>query len=455
MDVSKGGFVMRHTFVPRFMSVAGAVTMTAGLLAVWAGPSSARPVAAASVGQSLPDGTSCSTPVQTIDGIPFTGSETFEVGFADAINLPALYEINANGGIMCHQEKMTFYDDRSDAADALVAFDRELALNPSISWTQGDTTTTPVLLPVATRYKLPFLSAAGLGIYDKSTNPYFYRYAPPDPANGEAMAVWAQRKGYTRVATLFGTDAGSQGDLPGVINGLKAIHAKLVTQINIVPDQPNYRTDVERLLASKPQAIMTESDGPTASTFFSELKQLGSLVPIIGTSGVPSESYIGPLSKAIGTANFAKDFVAVVIGVPNPSAPAYKIYANDVSSVRAKLEAPWQQWVGNPYTLNGYSSAIIFALAMDWAHSTVGSVFNKYIPMVTAPGKNKVVVNSYKAGVAALKAGKSIQYVGALGPMVLNKYHNWFPDEAVQTFSPSAAASVVGVVTTQQIQKLG
>src|ERR1039458_9543176 len=151
MDVSKGGFAMRHRFVPRFMSVAGAVTMTAGLLAVWAGPSSAGPAAAARVAQGLPDGTSCSTPVETIDGIPFTGSETFEVGFADAINLPALYEINANGGIMCHQEKMTFFDDKSDSADALVAFDRQLALNPSISWTQGDTTTTPVLLPVATR----------------------------------------------------------------------------------------------------------------------------------------------------------------------------------------------------------------------------------------------------------------------------------------------------------------
>ena len=435
----------------RHLITAGAVLSVTGL-AVLTGASAAGAQVRSSVQAA---GGDCSKPVQTIAGVAFTGNESFQIGYFDAGTYPAVHEINAAGGIMCHKLQVITYDTKSDPADALTSFERVYALHQSVSWTGGDTLTTPTLLPVATRYKLPFVSASGASIYNTTSNPYFYRYSPPDAANGVAMSLYAQRKGYKRIATVFGTDAGSQGDLPGVLNGIKKTGAKLVSQINIVPDQPNYRTDVERLLSAKPQAIMTESDGNTAATFFSELRQLGKLVPIIGTSGVPSASYISPLSKAIGEANLKKDFTAVVIGVPNATTQAYKAYAADCRATKSQLQAPWQQWVGNVYTLNGYSEDIVIALAMDWAHSTVGADFNKFIPMVTQPGKNKVKVYNYAEGVAALKKGKAIEYIGGLGPMTLNKYHNTFPDQAVQTFTPNATATTVGVVTTAQMEKIG
>ena len=61
---------------------------------------------------------------------------------------------------------------------------------------------------------------------------------------------------------------------------------------------------------------------------------------------------------------------------------------------------------------------------MTEAHSTNPAVFNKDILGVTAPGSGKTVVYSYRAGVAALKAGKKIQYVGAGGPTIFNRWHD-------------------------------
>lgn len=398
----------------------------------------------------------CSSPVIDLMALPFTGSENFEIGFSNASNDPAIYEINHAGGVMCHKFEGVAFDDKSDASDALIEFERQLALHPSVSMTGGDSTTSPVLLPVATREKIPFNSVGGESIYDHNTNPYFYRFAPPDAANGEAIAILAKQDHYTRIATVFGTDPGSQGDLPGVVSAVNKMPGeKLVAQVNVVADQPNYRTDVEKLLAAHPQVIITETDGTTAATFFSEMKQLGKLVPLIGTSGTPSTSYVQPLAKSLGASTLEHDFRAVVVGVSNPAAPGYKVYAADVKAVRSQLQAPWQQWPSNAFTENGYAVDIIFALAMDAAHSTVGSVYNPYVAQVVAPGKGKVKVYSYAQGVAALKAGKKIQYIGPLGPMNLNKYHNWFPNEAVQTFQPNGSAKTVGVITTQQIQKLG
>jgi ABC-type branched-subunit amino acid transport system substrate-binding protein len=436
----------------RFPGIAGALVVVAVVLAACGGAVSTSSSGGSSA--SLTGGLTKS-PVIGLDPTPITGNESFEIGFATGGVYPAEWAINNAGGILDgHPMQELLPDDKSDPADAVTVFDRQLALNPTTSWTGGDTTTTPALLPIATSHKLPFLTASGNGLYDQNNDPYLYRYVPPDPANGQAIALWIKQKGYTRVATLFGTDAGSQGDLPGVVDGLKAIKADLVSQVNITPDQANYRADAERLLLNKPQAIVTESDGATAATFFGQLKQLGSLVPIIGTSGTPSGSYFQPLAKAIGDAAFQSDFVAVVVGVPNPSDPAQQEYAKAVHAVGSRLQKPLDQWLGNPYTSDIYDTLVIFALAMDWAKSTVGSVYNSYIPRVTADAPNKTVVHTYAEGKAALAKGEQIDYIGAAGHEVLDQHHNWYADQAVQQFSPSGAGKVIATIPKQQIDAL-
>jgi hypothetical protein len=79
-------------------------------------------------------------------------------------------------------------------------------------------------------------------------------------------------------------------------------------------------------------------------------------------------------------------------------------------------------------------------------------VFNDAMPTVTNPGPGKTVVYTYPAGVAALKAGKKIQYVGATGVIDFNQFHNSFGNqEAVQstaTLQPVAQ----GTVTAKAIE---
>jgi hypothetical protein len=210
---------------------------------------------------------------------------------------------------------------------------------------------------------------------------------------------------------------------------------------------------VERLLAARPQAIITESDGPTAATFFGELRQLGSLVPIIGTSGTPSNSYFTPLRGAIGDANFSTYFRAVVVGNPVTN-PAVGAFNAAVLAVQDKLGKPVSQWENNSFSESGYDAMITLALAMDAAHSTGGTAFNNAIMQVTAPGAGKQVVYTYAAGKAALAAGHKIQYIGASGPLLFDKYHNSFGAQAVEEFPANAPAVVVGTITQAQVQAL-
>lgn len=397
---------------------------------------------------------SSSGPVALVQVGAYTGDQAFEAQFANSIDFPALYAVNKAGGVLGRQVSLVQVDTRSDPADALTNMEKTLATSSGIAGVLGpDSTSAATLVPLLNNKKLPMMVAAGEAAYDRSSYSYLWRDVPPDPANGKAIALWAKQQGYTRVATVFGTDAGSQGDLPGVVTGVKAVGITLADQENLTPDQPSYRSAAERLLAAKPQAIITESDGPTAATFFGELTQLGKIVPIIGTSGTPSTSYFSPLRGAIGDANFDKDFRAVVVGNPvaNPAVPAFNAA---VLAVQSKLAKPVSQWENNSFSESGYDAVIVLALAMDAAKSTDGSVYNKDIMQVTAPGAGKQVVYTYAAGKAALAAGHQIQYIGASGPILFNAYHNSFGSQAAEEFPANAPAVVVGTISQAAVQAL-
>jgi hypothetical protein len=47
------------------------------------------------------------------------------------------------------------------------------------------------------------------------------------------------------------------------------------------------------------------------------------------------------------------------------------------------------------------------------------------------------VVHSYADGLAALKAGRTIQYVGASGALIFNKYHSAGRAFAYESYDPA------------------
>src|SRR3974390_3215150 len=147
-------------------------------------------------------GSSSSGPVGLVQVAAYTGDQAFEAQFANSIDYPALYAVNKAGGILGRQVSLIQMDTRSDPADALTAMDKALATNSNVAGILGpDSTSAATLVPLLNSKKLPMMIAAGEAAYDRSSYSYLWRDVPPDPANGEAIALWAKRQGYTRVAT--------------------------------------------------------------------------------------------------------------------------------------------------------------------------------------------------------------------------------------------------------------
>lgn len=355
---------------------------------------------------------------------PFSGP-TATYGFYQFSGCPpAAYEINQAGGILGHPLKCGTVDTRGDPADAVLAAHKMLASTPNLVGVLGPSSDEDLAtVSILNTAKMPMMDNGGtVALCSGSSHyQYFWRTIPSDNVSGYALALWAKLKGYKKAAAVFQNDVAAQGNVPGLVKGYKEIGYKLTVNLSIPGTETSYETEIQRVLATHPQAIFTEESPGTAGTFFSELKQAAGLVPIVGSAGTDGPGWLKAIKAAIGTNDASKYYTLVQPGALT-SGPAFNAWKHALLHAPGEYKNP-KQFLSNSYSEAPFDDAVVLALAMVAAHSVNPAVYNKDVSKVTNARAGAVVVHTYAAGVAALKSGKQIQYVGVTGPIAFNKYH--------------------------------
>jgi branched-chain amino acid transport system substrate-binding protein len=101
-----------------------------------------------------------------------------------------------------------------------------------------------------------------------------------------------------------------------------------------------------------------------------------------------------------------------------------------------------------------YDGIIIMSLAIQEAGSSSGPTFNTDIQNITSPGAGKEVVHTYAAGLAAIKAGKKVQYVGVAGPISFNQFHNSPGSFSASGFNTDGSPRVLGYMNGPDVLAL-
>jgi hypothetical protein len=176
------------------------------------------------------------------------------------------------------------------------------------------------------------------------------------------------------------------------------------------------------MLATHPQAIVSEMVPQSAATFLSELEQLngGHLLPIIYTSRAVESDWIKAVQGAIGLPAMQQYITPVAFDV-KASGPGYQVYKH--SLLHAPHVASRNQYITDFYAYWEYDGYVLTALAVAAANSSNPVKFAPYIAQIANGSPGAVVVHSYAAGAAALKSGKKVWYVGASGPIYFNASH--------------------------------
>jgi ABC-type branched-subunit amino acid transport system substrate-binding protein len=384
---------------------------------------------------------------------PLSGAEAVFGPESTSGCMTGVLVINQAGGILGHPVQCVATDSRGDAADAVPAAQQMLATVPKLVGIVGPSTNEgPSTVPLFDRAHIPMIAQTGDPAFDHNNYQYFYRPTPADDVNGIAMAVWAyKQKGYTRAAAVFGNDVAGQGVVPNLVKAFEKLGGSVVVNQHLVLDQNSYRTEVARLVAAKPQVIFTELDPQTAGTYFGELKQLKGLIPVLGDGGTLGyPAWLQAVVGAIGADAMAQYYSGVQILNPT-GGPGWDAFS--VAVLKINIQNP-SQFLHDPYTTTNYDGVLELALAMTAAKSVDPTVFNPYFVKIAAGAPGAVVVHTYADGVQALNAGKTIQFVGAAGATLYDRYHNAALPFEVDTVKADLSLVQQGIVSATDVAAL-
>ena len=359
--------------------------------------------------------------------------------------------INAAGGVLTHKVACTGVDTQGNPAAAVTAAAKMLATTPHVLGVLGPSSDeADATAPLINAAKVPMFADTGEASFDHNKLPYFWRMIPADDVRGYAMALYAKQKGYLRGAAVFGNDVGgSQAGVPTLLRGYSEEGGLMVINQKITLGQTSYQSQVEQLIAAKPQVIFTETSPQANATYLAELQQLGHLIPVVGTDVTIQPSWFTAMAESIGKPALTKYFVAESPYAP-PSGPGWQVYNKDLLA-SSSVPKP-AQWSTDSYTMSYYDSVLLMALAATATKSTSPSVWNASIPSLTTPGA--VQVHTYAEGLAALKAGKKIDYVGATGIIDFNQWHNSGGGFEIGAYDSKGNLNLVTSISAAQLAPL-
>jgi ABC-type branched-subunit amino acid transport system substrate-binding protein len=385
----------------------------------------------------------------------FTGSSSFEGAELANGCLPATLLINGAGGVLGHPLNCSQVDTRGDAVDALPAVDKLMATTSNLGGVLGPgTSDAPVDEPLFKSSKLTMIADTGSPQYDKTTDAYFWRLTPADDTAGKALTYYAKTKGYTKVALVFTNDASAQSNVPPATAAAQKLGIHIVSNLTLVPNQSSYRTEVQSLVQAHPQAILMEGDPQSDSTFFRELKEANGLIPIIGTAITEDPTWIKAVGAAIGPSTLARYYNAVVPFAPQSGAGWTTFDQALVAAKKKGLGTQPGTYASDVYAMTSYDGTNLMALAMLKSKSTVPAVYNATIASLVKPSPGATVVSNFTDGKKAIDAGKTIQYVGAAGPIVWNQFHNVVGIFEVVHVNSSGAFLNIGSLPQQALLNL-
>lgn len=162
--------------------------------------------------------------------------------------------------------------------------------------------------------------------------------------------------------------------------------------------QASYRAEIEKLIASNPDAVFIPSYVTDFTVVYKEIFRAGYAGKVMTSSLATTPEF----KKAVGS---AADGILHGFPVPPLSSPAYKQFL-----VEAGLQDTGE--VQQPFGTAGRDQMSVYLLAVEKAKTTDSVEVAKAVKAVTT-GAGKQTVYNVTEGLAALRAGKEINFSGA------------------------------------------
>lgn len=335
----------------------------------------------------------------------------------EAIRL-AVNEVNAAGGAAGRKLQLFAEDDQTKPEAAVLAVKKLVEINKVDAvvgiWASSVGLAT---MPITNDANLITMNTCGAPeMLTENKKGLAWMFQASNAIFGNAFAEVARRRGFKRPAVMAFNNSTFVGQANYFKSAWEEKGGKLSEFVIYEPNQSSYRTELNRVLATKPDVISLSAYRPDATIILKEWYQTGQDCKFIMPGWTANEDLV----KALG-----KEATEGIISISNVAAeqhPAFKRFAAEFRKV-TKREP-------DIFSAQSYDMVITLALALEAAGTEADvAAVNTKIRAVTGTGGTQV--NSFAEGRDSLRGGAKINYEGASSRLEFGRQGETVPDFGV------------------------
>lgn len=339
--------------------------------------------------------------------IPLTGSLSFLSPPEIAGLHMAVDEINAAGGVLGKKVSLSIQDSGDGTTLNIADQSATKALASKVDVVIGAAASgvTRHIINKITGAKVVQISMSNTAP-DLSTwkdGGYYFRTAPSDLLQGKIIANQILQDASKNVAIVYVDNSYGNG-LMGVAKSTLEKGKAKVSTFSFKEADTNPASTVDAALATDPDAVLLIS--------YDEAKRV---VPLF-----KSKSFNGSNIYFVdgNLADYSKESFAGYLNGAKGTLPGKAL----TSGFKAKLASVYKAKTGKTlteysYGAETYDAVLLAAIAAQTAKDASGPGIKKEITNVSLSGAGKTTVSTFKAALAAIKAGKKVNYDGVSGPV--------------------------------------
>jgi branched-chain amino acid transport system substrate-binding protein len=348
-------------------------------------------------------------PVKIGGILPLTGSMAPITKKISEAAVLAFEHINSGGGIKGCPVQFILRDDQGqptvgvDAAKYLVEIERVQAITGTVS----SGVTGPIIASVTAPSKVVQItccSTASPFTLDGRSQGYFFRTIPTSKTQAYATASEIARRGLKKTAIIYvNTDFGL--DMTRFARAaLPKLGGEIVVEVPYNDNQPNYRAEVTKALAAKPESLLLIGFPKDAVTIVREWLSLGGSQKIALNNSMRVKDFVDGVGARFLNESFGMDNAQV-------EGPHVDVF-------NKAFEAKYKYDSKGPGVHTQYDAVMALGLAMNIATELTGPAIKDAVRKIHTAGGTIVGTGpeEFKKALELIKAGRPIRYSGATGP---------------------------------------
>ncbi|MFM6963667.1 MAG: ABC transporter substrate-binding protein [Micrococcales bacterium] len=354
-------------------------------------------------GVSMPAGATAPLKVGAI--LPLTGALSFlgdpmVAGFWAAVD-----EINANGGVLGSKITVTGIKDEADGSNLAISTQsakEQIAAGANVVLGAASSGRTYNIIKDLTGAGIVQISPSNtdIGLSAYADNGYYFRTAPSDLLQGRVNGNNILAAGKKNVAIIYQQSSYGTGLMGTAKAALLAGGAKVKTYA-FAENETNFTSTANSVKAQGADAILVIS--------YDEFKKVAPALQSQGYKG--NQIYMVDGNVADYSADSFAKWLTGAQGTQAGANPSKAFAAKLVTALQTHNQ---KKLTLNIYGAEAYDAIILAALAATEAKSTDPAKIKAHMITVSKGG---VKVTNFKDAVAAINAGKDIDYEGQSGPI--------------------------------------